>query len=143
MHIGIPKETKDHEYRVALTPEGARRLVEAGHDVSFETGAGAAVGYADTASRAAGARLVNAAEAWSAALVVKVNEPQPAEIAHLRDGQLLFCYLHLAAAPLCAHALLLVLIVHGQAAAFDHVDEAFQLLLIQTAIPVGNIWNDL
>ncbi len=106
MHIGIPRETKDHEYRVALTPEGARRLVEAGHEVSLETGAGAAVGYADTAYRAAGARLVDAAEAWSADLVVKVKEPQPDEIALLRDGQLLFCYLHLAAAPQLARDLM-------------------------------------
>jgi alanine dehydrogenase len=60
MRIGIPRETKDHEYRVALTPEGARRLVEAGHAVSLEAGAGAAVGYADTAYRAAGASLVDA-----------------------------------------------------------------------------------
>ncbi len=106
MHIGIPRETKDHEYRVALTPEGARRLVEAGHAVSLEAGAGAAVGYADTAYRAAGASLVDAAGAWSADLVVKVKEPQPDEIAHLRDGQLLFCYLHLAAAPQLARDLM-------------------------------------
>lgn len=106
MRIGIPRETKDHEYRVALTPEGARRLVEAGHGVSLEAGAGAAVGYADTAYRAAGASLVDAAGAWSADLVVKVKEPQPDEIAHLRDGQLLFCYLHLAAAPQLARDLM-------------------------------------
>jgi len=107
MHIGIPKEIKNHEYRVALTPEGTRALTEAGHQVSVETGAGTAAGFDDAAYRAAGARIVSgAADAYTADLVVKVKEPQPAEVAALRDGQLLFCYLHLAAAPELAHALM-------------------------------------
>ena len=107
MHIGIPKEIKNHEYRVALTPEGARELVHAGHTVSIETGAGAAAGFGDDAYRAAGATLVaTAAEAYAAELLVKVKEPQPAELAALRNGQLLFCYLHLAAAPDLARELM-------------------------------------
>ncbi len=107
MHIGIPKEIKNHEYRVALTPEGAHALTEAGHTVSVETGAGTASGFADDAYRAAGATVVaSAAEAWAAELVAKVKEPQPDEVARLRTGQLLFCYLHLAAAPALAHELM-------------------------------------
>ena len=107
MHIGIPKETKDHEYRVALTPEGARELVQAGHAVSVETRAGQAVGFDDAAYRDAGAVVVGtAADAYAADLVVKVKEPQAAEVPMLREGQLLFCYLHLAAAPELARELM-------------------------------------
>ncbi|MFP5418376.1 MAG: alanine dehydrogenase [Gammaproteobacteria bacterium] len=107
MLIGIPRETKDHEYRVALTPEGAHELVEHGHTVLVETRAGAAIGFDDAAYQAAGARMVSsAAEAYAADLVVKVKEPQAAEIDYLRSGQLLFCYLHLAAAPALAAALM-------------------------------------
>jgi alanine dehydrogenase len=107
MHIGIPKEIKDHEYRVALTPEGARDLIQAGHAVSIETGAGAAVGFGDEAYRAAGAVVVDTAiEAYATDLVVKVKEPQATEVAALHSGQLLFCYLHLAAAPKLAHDLM-------------------------------------
>ncbi|OZA29838.1 MAG: alanine dehydrogenase [Hydrogenophilales bacterium 17-61-9] len=107
MHIGIPKEIKNHEYRVAVTPEGARVLVESGHSISIETGAGAAVGFGDDAYRAAGATIVGTPlEAYAADLVVKVKEPQLAELASLRSGQLLFCYLHLAAAPELARGLM-------------------------------------
>lgn len=106
MHIGVPKEIKDHEYRVALSPEGARALVEAGHSVSIETGAGTATGFDDAAYVTAGARMVSASDVWAAALVVKVKEPQPEEVKRLREGQLLFCYLHLAAAPELARALI-------------------------------------
>jgi len=107
MDIGIPREIKNHEYRVALTPEGARTLVQAGHNVSVETGAGAAVGFGDDAYQTAGADVVaTAAEAFAAELVVKVKEPQPDEVTLLHAGQLLFCYLHLAAAPELARALM-------------------------------------
>ncbi|HJX58178.1 MAG TPA: alanine dehydrogenase, partial [Thiobacillus sp.] len=85
MHIGIPKEIKNHEYRVALTPEGARELCQAGHTVSVETGAGVATGFGDDAYRAAGAVIVaTPVETWAADLIVKVKEPQPAELALLR-----------------------------------------------------------
>lgn len=107
MHIGIPKEIKNHEYRVALTPAGAHALTEAGHLVSVETGAGAVAGFSDDAYRVAGAIIVDsAAEAYAAEMIVKVKEPQPNEVKALRAGQLLFCYLHLAAAPELAHELM-------------------------------------
>ena len=107
MHIGIPKEIKDHEYRVALTPEGARELIQAGHSVRVETHAGAAVGFDDDAYRAAGAVIVGTpVEAYATDLVVKVKEPQPTEVSALHSGQLLFCYLHLAAAPELARELM-------------------------------------
>ena len=107
MHIGIPREIKDHEYRVALTPEGARELIQAGHTLSIETQAGAAVGFGDDTYREAGAVIVDAAaEAYAADLVVKVKEPQRSEVAALHNGQLLFCYLHLAAAPDLARELM-------------------------------------
>jgi alanine dehydrogenase len=107
MHIGIPREIKNHEYRVALTPEGARELVLAGHAVSVETSAGMGAGFTDDAYRAAGARIAaSPAEVWQAKLVVKVKEPQTLEVPYLREGQILFCYLHLAPAPVLAHSLL-------------------------------------
>jgi alanine dehydrogenase len=107
MHIGIPKEIKNHEYRVALTPEGARLLTEAGHRVSVEAEAGATAGFDDDAYRAAGANVVTTpGEAYAADLLVKVKEPQPDEVKRLREGQLLFCYLHLAAAPDLANELI-------------------------------------
>ncbi len=107
MQIGIPKEIKNHEYRVALAPEGARELIRAGHTVRVEQGAGSGAGFSDDAYRTAGAHLVaSAAEAYAAELVVKVKEPQADEIPLLRAGQFLFCYLHLAPAPELAHSLL-------------------------------------
>ena len=107
MHIGIPREIKNHEFRVAATPAGVAELVRNGHAVSVEAGAGAAVGFADAAYRAAGARIVDqAAEAYAAELVFKVKEPQANELPWLRRGQWLFCYLHLAAVPDLARALL-------------------------------------
>jgi len=107
MHIGIPKEIKNHEYRVALTPDGAHVLTEAGHRVSVEAGAGAAAGFSYAGYRAAGAAIVaTPAEVWTADLVVKVKEPQAGEVKLLRNGQLLFCYLHLAAAPDLARELM-------------------------------------
>ncbi len=107
MHIGIPREIKDQEYRVALTPEGARLLVQAGHRVSIESHAGAAAGFDDDAYRAAGVIVATApTEIYATDLVVKVKEPQANEISMLREGQLLFCYLHLAAAPELARELM-------------------------------------
>jgi len=98
MLIGIPKEIKDHEYRVAVTPDGVAALVAAGHQVRVQTGAAARIGFTDDAYRAAGAQIVaDAAAVYAAQLIIKVKEPQPAEIALLRAGQIIFCYLHLAA----------------------------------------------
>jgi len=98
MHIGVPQEIKTHEYRVGLVPGAVAELVHHGHRVTVQAGAGAGVGIADADYAAAGAQLVDAAAAvWDAAeLIVKVKEPQPAECARLRPGQILFTYLHLA-----------------------------------------------
>jgi alanine dehydrogenase len=98
MKIGVPKEVKVHEYRVGLTPGPVRELVAHGHEVLVEAGAGAAIGFGDDIYRAAGARIAaDALEVFAAAeMIVKVKEPQPAEWARLRAGQVLFTYLHLA-----------------------------------------------
>lgn len=107
MKIGIPKESKDREYRVGLTPDGAAALCRAGHEVWVERGAGQGSGFPDEDYRRAGARVVECEEAWSAPeLVVKVKEPVGHEPGMLHPGQTLFTYLHLAAAPELAHALL-------------------------------------
>ncbi len=108
MRVGVPKEIKVHEYRVGLTPGSVRELVAQGHDVLVETGAGAAIGFSDAAYRAAGATIAaTAAEVFAtAALIVKVKEPQPSEWPLLRRGQLLFTYLHLAPDPAQAEGLL-------------------------------------
>ncbi len=100
MRIGVPREIKNREHRVALTPEGAARLVAGGHRVIVQQSAGADAGFPDDAYRRAGADVVeDAADAWSADLVVKVKEPLPSEYAFLRPGLVLFTYLHLAAVP--------------------------------------------
>jgi alanine dehydrogenase len=107
MKIGVPKETKDQEFRVGLVPDGARVLAEEGHEVLVQRGAGEGSGFADDAYRLAGARLVDAEEAWSGPdLVVKVKEPNPKEVRWLRSNQVLFTYLHLAAAPELTRSLL-------------------------------------
>jgi alanine dehydrogenase len=97
--IGVPKEIKTHEYRVGMTPAGARELLAHGHLVLVEHDAGSGIGFDDDAYRGAGATiLASAAEVFAAAeMIVKVKEPQPKEIALLRRGQILFTYLHLAA----------------------------------------------
>ena len=97
MKIGVPRETKDNEYRVGMTPDGARQLVADGHEVLIEHGAGVGSGFADAAYEQAGARLVDVAEVFRAPdLVTKVKEPNEREVARLRSGQTLFTYLHLA-----------------------------------------------
>ncbi|HHB12775.1 MAG TPA: alanine dehydrogenase [Chromatiales bacterium] len=95
MEIGVPKEIKDHENRVALTPEAAGQLIEEGHRVWVQAGAGHGSGFTDDAYQEAGARLCDATEAWSRRLVVKVKEPLPQEYPYLQ-GQILFTFLHLA-----------------------------------------------
>lgn len=98
MIIGVPKEIKDNEYRVAMTPGGVQQLVELGHQVWVETHAGEGSSFTDEEYRAVGARIVpTSAEAWSAQLVIKVKEPQPGEYAFMRPDLVLFTYLHLAA----------------------------------------------
>jgi len=107
MHIGIPREIKNHEYRIALTPAGTALLVAHGHEVSVQTQAGARIGFPDDAYRAAGAKIVRtAAEAWSCDLVVKVKEPQPEEFDFFRRDLVLFTYLHLVTCPEVADGLM-------------------------------------
>src|SRR5919198_1799128 len=97
MRIGVAKEIKSDEYRVALTPAGARELVQRGHDVVVESGAGEGSAVPDAAYEAVGARPASREGAWQAELVLKVKEPLADEFGFLRDGQILFTYLHLAA----------------------------------------------
>jgi alanine dehydrogenase len=98
MTVGIPREIKDQEYRVSMTPGGVRQLVEAGHRVVVETSAGEGSGFSDSDYRNAGALIVpSASDAWGAELVVKVKEPLPGEYGFLRPDLVLFTYLHLAA----------------------------------------------
>ncbi|HEX3540717.1 MAG TPA: alanine dehydrogenase [Acidimicrobiales bacterium] len=107
MIVGVPAEVKTAENRVAMTPDGVRELTAHGHTVLVERGAGEGSSIADADFHRAGAELVaGAAEAWSAELVVKVKEPQPEEFAFLRPDLVLFTYLHLAAYPDVAKALL-------------------------------------
>jgi alanine dehydrogenase len=97
--VGIPREVKDSEYRVAATPEGVRELTHAGHHVVVEAGAGTGSAIAEADFREAGAEILPDADAVfaKADLIVKVKEPQPVEFDRFREGQVLFTYLHLAA----------------------------------------------
>ncbi|MDQ7993218.1 MAG: alanine dehydrogenase [Propionicimonas sp.] len=97
MIVGVPREIKNNERRVAITPAGTHALVSHGHTVLVETQAGTGSGFSDDAYRGAGARLTDAAGAWTADLVVKVKEPLAPEFSRMREGQVLFTYLHLAA----------------------------------------------
>jgi alanine dehydrogenase len=108
MLVGVPKEIKVHESRVALTPEGVFEFVRSGHQVVVETGAGVGSAISDADFIAAGARIESDVEKiWSQAdLILKVKEPIPAEYPRLRSGQILFTYLHLAASKECTDALL-------------------------------------
>jgi len=101
MLVGVPKEIKPSEFRVGLTPEAVREYVAAGHRVIVESGAGLGIDKADDVYRKAGAAVVEtAAEVFASAdMIVKVKEPQPAEWVQLREGQILFTYLHLAPDP--------------------------------------------
>jgi alanine dehydrogenase len=101
MRIGIPKEIKNHEYRVGMTPAAVRELTARGHEVFVETHAGEAIGLHDEMYTRVGAKILRTADEvfGSADMIVKVKEPQPAEIARLRQGQTLFTYLHLAPDP--------------------------------------------
>ena len=107
MTVGVPRETKTAEHRVALTPEAVRELTSRGVSVSVETLAGAGASISDEQYEAAGASIVQTPdEAWAQHLVVKVKEPQPSEFGYLREDLTLFTYLHLAAYPNVAAALL-------------------------------------
>jgi alanine dehydrogenase len=104
--IGVVKEIKSDEYRVALTPAGARELVQRGHEVLVETGAGEGSAFGDAQYAAVGSTLQGVEDVWAAAeLVLKVKEPLPVEYPRLREGQILFTYLHLAASKELTEAL--------------------------------------
>lgn len=108
MRIGVPTEIKVHEYRVGLTPSAVREYVAHGHEVMVQSGAGAGIMATDAAYTKAGAKIVKSAKEIfaKADMVVKVKEPQPAEWLQLREGQLLFTYLHLAPDPKQAKGLI-------------------------------------
>lgn len=100
MRIGVPKEIKNNENRVAMTPAGVINLVSQGHEVYIETDAGIGSGFTDSDYMNAGATVVSTAEeAWSKEMVMKVKEPLPSEYKYFREGLILFTYLHLAAEP--------------------------------------------
>ncbi|MYZ39303.1 alanine dehydrogenase, partial [Streptomyces sp. SID4917] len=108
MLVGIPREVKNNEFRVAITPAGVHELVSQGHEVVIERNAGVGSSITDEEFGAAGARiLAGADEVWAAAdLLLKVKEPVAEEYHRLRKGQTLFTYLHLAASRACTDALL-------------------------------------
>jgi alanine dehydrogenase len=108
MRIGVPTEIKNNEYRVGMTPAGARDLASDGHDVLVQKGAGNGSGFGDEEYEAAGAKILPDADAVydAAEMIVKVKEPIEADLKRLKDGQLLFTYLHLAPVPDLTEALL-------------------------------------
>lgn len=131
MIIGVPKEVKDHEARVGLLPSGAKALIESGHRVLAQSGAGLGSSLPDEDYREAGAEIVPTAEAlWSASdLVVKVKEPQPSEYPFLRPGLTLFTYLHLAPLPDLTDALVKARVT---AVAYETIREADNSLPLLT-----------
>ena len=129
MQVGIPKEIKVHESRVAITPDGVSELVRAGHEVFIETGAGLGLAISDSDFTAHGAKiLATADEVWnSAELILKVKEPIEVEYARIKPHHTLFTYLHLAASKACTDAL----IASGCAAiAYETVEKDGQLPLL-------------
>ena len=105
MRIGVPKETKVHEYRVGLTPSSVAELKAAGHEIWLQAGAGSGIDFSDQQYRQAGAQIVGVGQAFAADLVIKVKEPSLDECRRLSREQMLFTYLHLAADPAQAQAL--------------------------------------
>src|SRR5277367_2345376 len=131
MIIGVPKEVKDHEARVGLIPSGVKALVEAGHHVLAQTGAGEGSSLTDEEYREAGAEIVTSAEAlWTRSdLVIKVKEPQPSEYPYFRPGLVLFTYLHLAPLPGLTDALVAAKV---NAVAYETIREADHSLPLLT-----------
>jgi alanine dehydrogenase len=137
MRVGVPREVKPGENRVALTPRGAEGLTDAGADVLVQAGAGEESGFPDAEYSAAGARVVpSAADAWEADLVVKVKEPVPQEFPLLSATTALFTYLHLAASPALADALLERRVT---AIAYETVSEGGRLPLLRPMSEVAGI----
>ena len=107
MRIGVPKEIKNNENRVAMTPAGVFNIVKFGHEVYIEKGAGLGSGFTDEDYVSAGAKIVETAtEAWQMEMVMKVKEPLPSEFQYFREGLILFTYLHLAPEPELTKALM-------------------------------------
>ena len=107
MNVGVAKEIKQDEYRVALTPAGALELARHGHNVLVEQGAGEGSAFPDAAYTTVGARIGSVDEVWgNSELVLKVKEPIAEEYGRLREGQVLFTYLHLAASEELTRALM-------------------------------------
>jgi len=107
MIVGVPKEIKNNENRVAITPAGVTAFVQNGHEVRVETNAGMGSGFTDADYAAVGAKIVpTAADAWAADMVMKVKEPLPSEYGYFREGLILFTYLHLAPEPELTRALM-------------------------------------
>ncbi|WP_342433945.1 alanine dehydrogenase [Neobacillus sp. FSL H8-0543] len=107
MRIGVPKEIKNNENRVAMTPAGVTNLLNFGHEVFIEKGAGLGSGFRDEDYGSAGGKIVEtASEAWSMDMVMKVKEPLPSEYSYFREGLILFTYLHLAPEPELTKALI-------------------------------------
>jgi alanine dehydrogenase len=106
MNVGVPKEIKPDEYRVALTPAGALELNRNGHSVLVEQGAGEGSAFRDSDYETVGAQIGSVADVWEADLVLKVKEPLPEEYTRLREGHVLFTYLHLAASEELTRALM-------------------------------------
>ncbi len=122
MLIGIPKEIKNHEYRVGATPAMVKTLIESNHQVLVETHAGSKIGFTDEMYFNAGAKIVNSpTEIYRADMIIKVKEPQESEYSLLREGQILFCYLHLAPDPIQTKHLLQSKVV---AIAYETVTDA-------------------
>lgn len=122
MLIGIPKEIKNHEYRVGATPSMVHLLTEAGHQVIVQTQAGASIGYSDEMFQSAGAKIASVPEeVYKSEMIIKVKEPQESEFPLLREGQVIFCYLHLAPDPIQTESLIKSKVV---AVAYETVTDA-------------------
>ncbi|NEQ52841.1 MAG: alanine dehydrogenase [Leptolyngbya sp. SIO3F4] len=137
MQIGVPKEIKNLEFRVGLSPGSVRALTEQGHQVMVETDAGVGAGFSNADYQQAGATVVSASEAWNQTMVVKVKEPLSKEYSYLKKEQLLFTYLHLAA----SRELTEVLINSGSTAiAYETVEKNRQRpLLTPMSIIAGRL----
>lgn len=142
MEIGVPKEIKDQEFRVGLSPSSVRTLCEGGHQVYIETAAGVGAGFSDQDYRQVGAAIVpSAAEAWHRQLVVKVKEPLPAEYGFLYQDHLLFTYLHLAANRELTAALIQsgVTAIAYETVEVDLTDHAILPLLTPMSVIAGRL----
>jgi len=135
MKIGVPKEVKNHEYRVGSTPAAVQALVNAGHAVEVETDAGVKIGFTNDMYRAAGATIVTCPEdVYKNEMIIKVKEPQSSEFPLLNEGQILFCYLHLAPDPIQTAELLKAKCV---AIAYETITDSFGRLPL--LVPMSEI----